>query len=54
MCMPTNFGNRKKYSSKFQRTKKDKKKDDDFFCDCEEFLNDTKKDKKNENISIKS
>jgi len=54
MCMPTNFGIRKKHISTFQRTKNKKQKKDDFFCDCEEFLNDTKKDKKNENISIKS
>jgi len=53
MCMPTNFGSRTKHISTFQRTKKVKKKDDKFFCDCEEFLNE-KKEKKNENISIKS
>jgi len=51
MCMPTNFGMRKKHTSSFQRDKKTKKqKKDDFFCNCEEFL----KDEKNENTSIKS
>ena len=49
MCMPTNFGIRKKHSAKFQRRKKSKQKDD-FFCDAESFL----KDNKNENSNIKS
>jgi len=54
MCMPTNFSIRKKHSSSFQRTKKKKIQKDDFFCDCDEFLNDTKKNNKNENFSFKS
>jgi len=51
MCMPTNFGMRKKTTSSFKRTKKDKKQKDDFFCNCEQFLKENKKD---ENSSIKS
>ena len=50
MCMPTNFGNRKKYSSKFQRSKKKNNKKDEFFCDANKFL----EEKKDESISIKS
>jgi len=52
MCMPTNFGIRKKHTSSFQRTKNKKQKKDDFFCDADKFLNN--KENKNENISIKS
>jgi len=48
MCMPTNFGIRKKTTYSFKRKDKKTKKDDNFFDDCEKFLED-----KNENISIK-
>ena len=53
MCMPTNFSSRKKHYSSFKRTKKKKQKKDEFFCDCEQFLNEPQKSK-NENFSIKS
>jgi len=49
MCMPTNFGIRKKYILKVKRDKKIRQKKDNFFDNADDFLK-----VKNENISIKS
>ncbi len=50
MCMPTNFGIRKKTTYTFKRKNKKTKKEDSFFKNSDKFF----KSCKNEDISLKS